>query len=363
MEDRDEVGPEQPDVPLGEQLKQRWLKSWPLAVGALVMSAWVFGPLLFERPETPPAHVSEESDRRGKWEAVRQPPVPDLVWLDLNDDGTRGVAVASNGMLLTSSDGGASWRLVEGPPVEAGETPNVAVFAGESIVVGCGTDESRHTTVYEWSDAGVWGKVEGAFGGVAGASSDGSVLVGGGGMVAIRRGANDWDFASVEGAEGLTLYGASRAGKQIVVVGDRGFVGVSEDGGRTWKAEGGGEAALYGVTTRRADDVLAVGAGGVYERTEGQSRWQVIDASAGSPDALTGVVSTGRAVYAAGERAGAPLLLKSTNGARGWGREMIGDSDDYYVPRAEDDRLVAIAAANDVIVTATAAGKIFRRLE
>nr|MDQ3566313.1 hypothetical protein [Pseudomonadota bacterium] len=129
MENEDNVNSEQPDVPLGERLKQRWLKSWPLAVGALVMSVWVFGPRLFKHPETPPIQVEETFDRQAKWEAVKQPLVPDLMWLDLNDDGTRGVAVASNGTLLTSADGGASWRIGQSPPIEAGEIPSVAVFA------------------------------------------------------------------------------------------------------------------------------------------------------------------------------------------------------------------------------------------
>ncbi len=362
MEDEAKVNPEQPDVGLGEQLKQRWLASWPLAVGALVLSVWVFGPRLFEHPETPPMQVEETSDRHAKWEAVKQPFVPDLTWLDLNDDGTRGVAVASNGTLLTSADGGASWRVVQGPPIGAGEMPSVAVFAGESIVVGCGTDESRYTTLYEWSDAGMWGKVEGVFGGVAGASSDGSVLVGGGGMVAVRQNVNRWKFSSIKEAEQLTLYGASRAGKRIIVVGDYGFIGTSEDEGRTWKTEYAGERALYGVTTHNADDALAVGAGGVFERIRSKSRWQIVDMRSGGPDALTGIVSTGRAVYATGERSGEPLLLKATNNARGWERELIGGTYDY-TPRTEADRLVVIAAANNVIITATATGKIFRELE
>ncbi len=362
MEDEAKVNPEQPDVGLGEQLKQRWLASWPLAVGALVLSVWVFGPRLFEHPETPPMQVEETSDRHAKWEAVKQPFVPDLTWLDLNDDGTRGVAVASNGTLLTSADGGASWRVVQGPPIGAGEMPSVAVFAGESIVVGCGTDESRYTTLYEWSDAGMWGKVEGVFGGVAGASSDGSVLVGGGGMVALRQGVHRWKFSSIKEAGELTLYGASREGKQIVVVGDYGFIGTSEDEGRTWKTEYAGEAALYGVTTRGVETALAVGAGGVYERTRGKSRWQITGREAGRPDALTGIVSTRQVVYVTGERKGEPLLLKSTKGGQGWERELVGETYDYR-PRTEDDRLVAIAAANDVIVTATATGKIYRRIE
>ncbi|MBA3443216.1 MAG: hypothetical protein H0T92_25505 [Pyrinomonadaceae bacterium] len=362
MEDEDKVNPEQPNVPLSIRLKQRWLKSWPLAVGALVLSVWVFGPRLFKHPERPPLQVEETVDRQAKWEAVEQPVVPDLVWLDLNDDGTRGVAVASNGTLLTSADAGASWRIVRSPPIEASEIPSVAVFAGEGIVVGCGTDESRYTTVYEWSDTGLWSKVEGVFGGVAGASSDGSVLVGGGGMVALRQGVHRWKFSSIKEAGELTLYGASREGKQIVVVGDYGFIGTSEDEGRTWKTEYAGEAALYGVTTRGVETALAVGAGGLYERIRGKSRWQITGREAGSPDALTGIVSTRQVVYAIGERKGEPLLLKSTNGGQSWERELTGEPYDY-TPRTEDDRLVAIAAANDVIVTATATGKIYRRLE
>ncbi len=362
MEDEAKVNPEQPDVGLGEQLKQRWLASWPLAVGALVLSVWVFGPRLFEHPETPPMQVEETSDRHAKWEAVKQPVVPDLMSLDLNDDGTRGVAVASAGTLLTSADAGASWRIVRSPPIEASEIPSVAVFAGEGIVVGCGTDESRYTTVYEWSDTGLWSKVEGVFGGVAGASSDGSVLVGGGGMVALRQGVHRWKFSSIKEAQELTLYGASREGKQIVVVGDYGFIGTSEDEGRTWKTEYAGEAALYGVTTHNADEALAVGAGGVYERTKGTSRWQITGREDGSPDALTGIVSTRQVVYATGERIGEPLLLMLDTELQKWERVLIGETYDY-TPRTEDDRLVGIAAANDVIVTATATGKIYRRIE
>ncbi len=121
----------------------------------------------------------------------------------------------------------------------------------------------------------------------------------------------------------IYLMDVARAGDRLVSVGERGFVLLSDDGGRTWRAIGTPvNRTLTGVAFEDAKTGVAVGHGASLVRTEdGGETWTRIPMEEMEPESLLGVASLGDGRYAAYGAFG--FYFDSADHGRTWQRRMV----------------------------------------
>ncbi|RPI13866.1 MAG: photosystem I reaction center subunit IV [Lysobacterales bacterium] len=121
----------------------------------------------------------------------------------------------------------------------------------------------------------------------------------------------------------IYLMDAARAGDRLVTVGERGFVLLSDDGGKTWRAVGTPvNRALTGVAFEDAKTGVAVGHGASLVRTEdGGETWTRIPMEEMEPESLLGVVSLGGGRFAAYGAFG--FYFDSSDAGKTWQRRMV----------------------------------------
>lgn len=122
----------------------------------------------------------------------------------------------------------------------------------------------------------------------------------------------------------IILMNIGRAGDRLVAVGERGFVLLSDDSGKSWRAVGTPVTrSLTGVAFEDARHGVAVGHGGAIVRTaDGGETWTAVDVEqeAGS-DSFLGVTSLGGGHFAAYGAFG--LYLDSADGGATWQRRQV----------------------------------------
>jgi photosystem II stability/assembly factor-like uncharacterized protein len=240
--------------------------------------------------------------------------LPDSQALAFAPDRQAGLFVAADGGRLVTADGGHTWSATPEPLFSEAD-PELVTAAGylaAAPFVAVGVDQSPFTSIYAPDAAGDWKTAfEGQYGGLAGASADGSVLVGGAGLVVLREG-DGWTPRRIDQAKNLTLYAAARAGARIVVVGEYGIVCESADAGRTWARRQVGTAPLYAVAL--VGDVLLVGgADGSLHRDAGDGFGPVTGLDRGMT--VTALASDGRLAVAGGQLAGGGAVVFSSSDA------------------------------------------------
>jgi photosystem II stability/assembly factor-like uncharacterized protein len=250
----------------------------------------------------------------GFWTPVTDVRLPDSQALAFAPDRGTGFLLASDGTRVVTSDGGGDWTADPASPVTeenfdrtttGGFTPDGRPF------LATGLDESVATSIYERRADGWKTTFAGDYGGLVGASADGSVLVGGAGLVVLREG-DGWTPRRIEQAERLTLYAAARDGARIVVVGEYGVLLESRDAGRTWARRQIGTAPLYAVAL--VGDVLLVGgADGSFHRDAGDGFGPVTGLDRGVT--VTALASDGRLAVAGGQLAGGGAVVFSSSDA------------------------------------------------
>ncbi|MDQ3256676.1 MAG: hypothetical protein M3R15_22765 [Acidobacteriota bacterium] len=348
-------------------IKQRAREGLPVLWMAMMILAVLWWRGLPHESATMPAASGavETQPGCGTWRGVTQTETADLVAVAFAADGRRGVAMDSAAHVLETIDGGRSWTLSVGPILVEDEIPATILYAdaptGGRLVIGTGVDASRSTALYE-RDGAEWKKIAGEWGGVAGGSADGTVLVGGGGMIALREPVGRWEFRQLETAREITLYAASRRGEEIIVVGDYGFVGWSFDGGRNWEAERVGEAALYGVAHSSSGAVVG-GAGGLWSVHSGV--WtRIADLEAGTRINALCATHSG-VIYAGGETSsGAPVVLASHDDGRKWRMEAVAPSGTQSGLTEVGDHaggIVALGGTDTEVIAATRRGMLLKR--
>jgi len=130
----------------------------------------------------------------------------------------------------------------------------------------------------------------------------------------------------------IILMDIARAGDRLVAVGERGFVLLSDDAAKTWKAvETPVTRTLTGIAFRDAKAGVAVGHGGSIVRTEdGGLTWTHVPLEEAGPDSLLGVVSLGGDQFAAYGAFG--LYFHSSDAGRTWERRTVLSEDfDWHI--------------------------------
>jgi photosystem II stability/assembly factor-like uncharacterized protein len=121
----------------------------------------------------------------------------------------------------------------------------------------------------------------------------------------------------------IVLLGLARAGDRIVAVGERGFVLLSDDSGKSWRAVGTPVTrTLTSVAFENDKFGVAVGHGGSLVRTEDAGdTWTEIPMEEAAPESLLGVTSLGGGKYAAYGAFG--MYFLSTDDGRTWTRRTV----------------------------------------
>lgn len=295
------------------------------------------------------------------WVPVPGAAAPDLMALSFSPHGDIGAAVSSEGILLVTRDGGLNWQTAGQAPLGDGEMATVVVARpGGRIFVGAGVDESKFTAFYDWDGAGNWRVRSGDYGGVIGSSDDGSLLVGGGGLVARAQG-DDWTLSELPPCGQVMLYGAAREGQTLLVAGDFGLLARSRDGGRTWDCStlkvGETGAPLYAVALA-GDNAMAGGARGTLWRLRSAAeRWEQVEGLGTGMSVFAAHLDDGGAFgFAAGgnETGGAPFILASSDGGVNWRTEAV---------REARGRVISLARGRAGLFAATLDGRILVRRE
>jgi photosystem II stability/assembly factor-like uncharacterized protein len=125
----------------------------------------------------------------------------------------------------------------------------------------------------------------------------------------------------------IILIDITRAGDRLVAVGERGFVLLSDDAGKTWRArETPVTRTLTGVAFSNAKVGVAVGHGGSFVRTEdGGENWTQVPVTEAEPESLLGVVSLGGDHFAAYGAFG--MYFDSTDAGKTWVRRLVLSED------------------------------------
>jgi len=130
----------------------------------------------------------------------------------------------------------------------------------------------------------------------------------------------------------IVLLGLARAGDRVVAVGERGFVLVSDDSGKSWRAVGTPvDRTLTAVAFENDKVGVAVGHGGKLVRTEDSGdTWTEIPMEEAGSDSLLGVTSLGGGRFAAYGAFG--LYFLSADEGRTWTRRtMISEEFENHI--------------------------------
>jgi photosystem II stability/assembly factor-like uncharacterized protein len=121
----------------------------------------------------------------------------------------------------------------------------------------------------------------------------------------------------------IYLMDIERAGDRLVAVGERGFVLVSDDAGKSWRAVGTPVVrALTGVAFNGDKVGVAVGHGGSLVRTEdGGDSWAAVPMDEAYGESLLGVTALGDGKFAAYGAFG--MYFDSLDGGTSWTKRQI----------------------------------------
>lgn len=121
----------------------------------------------------------------------------------------------------------------------------------------------------------------------------------------------------------IYLMDIEKAGDRLVAVGERGFVLVSDDAGKSWKAVGTPVVrTLTGVAFNGDKLGVAVGHGGSLVRTEdGGNSWTAVPMDEAYGESLLGVTALGDGKFAAYGAFG--MYFDSLDGGKSWTRRTV----------------------------------------
>jgi photosystem II stability/assembly factor-like uncharacterized protein len=336
---------------------QRLKEAWPLAAIALFLLIYSYHKGLQGEPtttNTPQFGQITTGPGKGTWSSSPNVRLPDMQTLAVSPELTRAFAASANGTMFFTNDGGYRWDLAGRLPIstDSFETVTAAGYTPDGReYVAIGVEESSRTAIYENIGNGQWEvTLQGDFGGVAGASHDGSVLVGGGGLLILREGA-EWKIKKIRGAEELTLFSVSRENEKILAVGDKGFVALSRDGGTNWSTTSLGDQPFYACAISNSNFVAGGSAGGLWIKKNSEAFARVKGLDKGiSIFALN--LSPGVALAGGEAKDGSPIVLTSTDGLS-WTMEPIKS--------VVQGRVVSISRLHSGWIAASLDGHIIKR--
>jgi photosystem II stability/assembly factor-like uncharacterized protein len=336
-------------------------EAWPLLAIGILLLLYSYRTGFFrthnDAAVDPPVEAAqvETGSIGGRWSSLQGSPLPDLKALAVSSDGDRAFAATDSGKLIFSGDGGINWMVSTSTPLsqDSPEVINACGYTNDGReFIATGVDESARTSIYEHKGSGEWSlALEGDYGGVAGASSDGMVLVGGGGLIILRQG-NEWKVKKIEGAEEKTLYAAARRGSRIVVAGDEGFISLSEDGGSTWSNIQKGKDPFYAAGITEKGIIVGGNKGSLWIEEHDGKVAKVENLDRGIT--IFAISVEGEVIHAGGETEnGAPVMLVSKDGGKKWKLEAVAEE--------AQSRVVAIRKSSEGWLAATIDGHLLRR--
>jgi len=172
----------------------------------------------------------------------------------------------------------------------------------------------------------------------------------------------------------IILLDIKRVGERLVTVGERGFVLLSDDAGRTWTAKPTPVTrALTGVAFKDTKVGIAVGHGASLVRTEdGGGTWTQVPLEDAGSDSLLGAQYLGDDHFIAYGAFG--LYLDSTDAGRTWQRRTIlseestggaseaspGDEGDEYPDEAFDRHISRVIQVDSTLLLVAESGTLAR---
>lgn len=247
-----------------------------------------------------------------------------LFSVDVADE--EAVAVGSDGLILRSLDGGASWQA-DAAPDSALSLLDVALGPRRSIAVGQmgaileSTDRARWTAVASPTDKRLLAVAQRPDGVALAVGQFGTVLRSAAPGQAWQPVAVDWRALVPEGFDPQLYDVMFTADGRALLVGEFGMILASDDGGQSWRAvhapqsaEGEEGAELWAIDINARGLGVAVGQQGRMLLTDdGGRHWRELDTGFG--DSLMGVdVSDANRIYVTGIR----RFLESGDGGRTW---------------------------------------------
>lgn len=279
---------------------------------------------------------------------------------DVCFDARGGVAVGAAGVVLTSSDAGASWQP---QPQEATPLALLGVACGDERRLAVG-----QTGIVLIDDGKGWRRVESGTGqrllAVAMNGSGLAVAVGGFGAVMLSRDrgeswepvAFDWPALVEDFAEPHLYDVAVAEDGTITLVGEFEIVMRSPDGGASWARVHKGDASLFGLHIGSSGAGYAVGQEGrILRSSDGGASWEALEAPVDAP--LLGVwASADDRVMVSGMR----TMLAGSPGGASWNRLEGADiATGWYAAVAsatgDAERIVSVGNAGRVLGFASVA--------
>jgi photosystem II stability/assembly factor-like uncharacterized protein len=251
-------------------------------------------------------------------ERVQTATVHDAMY-DLRFDGSHGIAAGAHGVIVATTDGGASW-------VSAGEAPTETALLGAALVGSHAIVVGQAGAVFVSSDLKKWEpgrsgtdarlfRVELAGDGFAIAvGAFGTVIVSRDFGMSWSKAPIDWN-KFVKDAYEPHLYDVRiLADGSVIVSGEFGTLLRSRDRGATWELLHSGTASVFSFTVLASGFGVAVGQNGLVLKTEDGGRtWKQLHVPTNAN--LVGVWASGSGeIVAVGMRA----LIRSQDGGQSW---------------------------------------------
>ena len=243
---------------------------------------------------------------------------------DIAFDDTFGIAVRGGGTVLTSEDGGLTWKQDARPDTSLALL-GVAVDGPRRFAVGQSGRIFRYSGAWTQLESGTEERLLRVALGADGLV----VVVGGFGTILVSN--DDGETWSSPEIDWMTILGdflephlyAIHIDKgAILIAGEFGLVLRSDDRGASWMVTHKGEESIFDVAFNGRGDGIAVGQGGLVLATgDGGRNWRRMDSL--SDTNLLGVWMSGQRTFAAGIRG----AYSSQDGGRSWKSVTRSDLD------------------------------------
>ena len=298
----------------------------------------------------------------GRWVPVQGVKLGDIASLTFTPDGIFGALISSDGAVMQSSDGGASWQAQPRPPIDsdAEVITALSIMPPGLLVVGTHIDESDFTGLYTQASQRNWKAENGANGGITCSTPNGWILAGGSGLLGVRQG-EGWHFIKVPGCENSTFRAVASWETTILVAGEDGLVARSTDDGATWVLKRVPPPVgahypqhLHAVAINR-ETAFAGGLDGTLWRSDSRGdRWaRVTGLSQETMVAALYAPSETEIIAAGGDPTGTkPFVCYSADAGLTWGFEPV---------HTATARITSIARGQAGLFAATADGFLLKR--
>ena len=325
------------------------------------------------------------------WTKVSGVVMPDIITMGFDKTGRYGAVVSLEGFLMKTNDGGNNWFEAGYIPLEDGDIPNaIAVKADGKLVIGIGVDESAYTAIYQETDNSNWKQTKCVdCGGIFAGSSDGSMFVGGGGLIINQNDQSNQNNRINESNRNnqinvsylpdwgkTTLYGVAQNhsdnefsensqinnsinqnkvsdNNKILVVGESNLVAISESDNK-WNviSPPTGKILPFYAGAINSEKALVGGVNGSLWQFEFNSnKWRQIKGLKEQVSVLSMLIAENEMIVAGGELAGKAFII-SSKGNDIWQYDLL--------PKGVS-KIVCLAITNKSILAATSDGYILKR--